>query len=102
MERTFGWLGRYRLLAKDYAATIAFSEAEIHLAMTHLMLNRLTHQVPENEYRRFRQKSRWTETVERTPSSVRVKFAMTLTNGRRRPFYRDSCRKRQSRFASAA
>ena len=25
--------------------------------------------------------------VERTPSSVRAKFAMTLTNGRRRPFY---------------
>ena len=51
VERTFGWLGRYRLLAKDYAETIASSEAEIHLAMTHLMLNRLTHQVPENEYK---------------------------------------------------
>jgi len=49
VERTFGWLGRYRLLAKDNAATIASSEAEIHLAMTHLMLNRLTHQVPETD-----------------------------------------------------
>lgn len=51
VERTFGWLGRYRLLAKDYAATIASSEAEIQLAMTHLMLRRLTQQIPENEYR---------------------------------------------------
>ena len=51
VERTFGWLGRYRLLAKDYAATIASSEAEIQLAMTHLMLRRLTQQIPENEHR---------------------------------------------------
>lgn len=51
VERTFGWLGRYRLLAKDYAATIASSEAEIQLAMTHLMLQRLTKQIPENEHK---------------------------------------------------
>jgi hypothetical protein len=38
-------------LAKDYAATIASSEAEIQLAMTHLMLRRLTHQIPENQHR---------------------------------------------------
>lgn len=42
---------RTALLAKDYAATIASSEAEIQLAMTHLMLRRLTNQTPENEHK---------------------------------------------------
>lgn len=51
VERTFGWLGRYRLLAKDYAATIRSSESEIQLAMIHRMLNRLTAAVPANEHK---------------------------------------------------
>ncbi len=42
VERTFGWLGRYRLNCCEHAATIASSRAEIPLAMTHIMLRRLT------------------------------------------------------------
>ena len=41
VERTFAWLGKYRLLAKEYEGTIASSEADIYLAMTHLMVRRL-------------------------------------------------------------
>jgi putative transposase len=41
VERTFAWLGRYRVLSKDYEATVESSEAQIHLAMIHIMLRRL-------------------------------------------------------------
>ena len=41
VERTFGWLGRYRRLSKDYEQLPATEEAMIYLAMTHLMLRRL-------------------------------------------------------------
>jgi putative transposase len=42
VERTFGWLVKYRRLAKDYEETCASSEAWIRLAMIHLMARRLT------------------------------------------------------------
>ena len=42
VERTFGWLGRYRLFCRDHEATIASSRADIHLALSHMMLRRLT------------------------------------------------------------
>lgn len=42
VERTFGWLNRYRLLSKEYEATIESSAADIQIAMTTLMLRRLT------------------------------------------------------------
>jgi putative transposase len=41
VERTFGWLNRYRRLAKDYEYDLATSETMIFLSMTRLMLHRL-------------------------------------------------------------
>lgn len=53
VERTFGWLNRYRLLSKEYEATLESSTADIHIAMNHIMLRRLTRKPPavyENEH----------------------------------------------------
>jgi putative transposase len=44
VERTFAWLGRFRRLSKDYEYLTATSEAVIYLAMTRLLLRRLTRQ----------------------------------------------------------
>jgi putative transposase len=41
VERTFGWLGRYRRLSKDYEMLTASSESMIYLAMINLMVHRL-------------------------------------------------------------
>jgi putative transposase len=41
VERTFGWLGRYRRLSKDYEKLTGTSEAMIQMAMIHIMLRRL-------------------------------------------------------------
>lgn len=41
VERTFGWLGRYRRLSKDYETLPETSEAMIYAAMVRLMLKRL-------------------------------------------------------------
>lgn len=41
VERTFGWLGRYRRLSKDYEGAPASSEAVILIAMINLMVHRL-------------------------------------------------------------
>ncbi len=41
VERTFGWLGKYRRLSKDYETKVESSEAFIHIAMTRLMLKRI-------------------------------------------------------------
>src|SRR5215468_9354680 len=41
VERTFGWLGRYRRLSKDYERWPETSEAMIQMAMIHIMLRRL-------------------------------------------------------------
>ena len=48
VERTFGWLGRYRGLSKDYERLPETSESMIRLAMIHVMVRRLepTHQYP--------------------------------------------------------
>jgi putative transposase len=42
VERTFAWLGWYRRLSQDYEFLTATSEAVIYLAMTRLLLRRLT------------------------------------------------------------
>jgi putative transposase len=41
VERTFGWLGRYRRHSKDYERNTASSEALIYITMIHIMLRRL-------------------------------------------------------------
>ncbi|PZR96621.1 MAG: hypothetical protein DLM69_10775 [Candidatus Chloroheliales bacterium] len=41
VERTFGWLGRYRRLNKDYEQLTSSSEAMVYLGMIRLMLRRL-------------------------------------------------------------
>jgi putative transposase len=41
VERTFGWLGRWRRLSKDYEELPEVSEAMATLAMIRLMLHRL-------------------------------------------------------------
>ena len=42
VERTFAWLGRNRRLSKDYERLCETTETWIYLAMTRLMLRRLT------------------------------------------------------------
>lgn len=41
VERTFGWLGQYRRLSKEYEVLIETSEAFIYVAMVHVMMRRL-------------------------------------------------------------
>ncbi len=42
VERTFGWLRRDRRLAKDYERKVQTSETLIEVAMSRLILRRLT------------------------------------------------------------
>jgi transposase len=44
VERTFGWITRWRRLVRDYEARLDVSHAMIHLAMGSLLLQRLAHQ----------------------------------------------------------
>ncbi len=46
VERTFAWIGRYRRLSKDYEYLTDSSEAMVYLAMTRLMLRRLSLNAP--------------------------------------------------------
>jgi putative transposase len=41
VERTFGWLGRYRRLSKDFEHQVHSSEAMVYLASSHRMLRLL-------------------------------------------------------------
>lgn len=41
VERTFGWLSKYRRLSKDYETVTESSEAVIHIAMINVMLHKL-------------------------------------------------------------
>jgi len=43
VERTFGWLGRWRRLSKDYEHLPEVSEAMVTLAMIRLMVHRTAH-----------------------------------------------------------
>lgn len=51
VERTFAWLGRYRLLSKDYERLTASSEADIYVSAIHRTLRRLK---PSKEYHEFK------------------------------------------------
>ena len=44
VERTFGWMTRWRRLVRDYEARLDVSHAMIHVAMGSLLLRRLAHQ----------------------------------------------------------
>jgi putative transposase len=46
VERTFGWLNRYRRLSKDYEFLTQTSETMIRVAMIHLMIRRLARTAP--------------------------------------------------------
>jgi putative transposase len=46
VERTFGWLNRYRRLSKDYELLPATSAAMIQVTMIHLMIRRLARIAP--------------------------------------------------------
>lgn len=50
VERTFGWMGRYRRLSKDYERLPESSEAMVYWTMTRLLVRRLTRQ-PKDESR---------------------------------------------------
>jgi len=41
VERTFGWMTRWRRLVRDYKKRLDVSEAMIHLAMASILLRRL-------------------------------------------------------------
>jgi len=43
VERTFGWMVRWRRLVRDYEQRLDVSEAMIHVAMGSLMLRRISH-----------------------------------------------------------
>jgi transposase len=43
VERTFGWITRWRRLVRDYETRIDVSEAMIHVAMGSLLLRRVAH-----------------------------------------------------------
>lgn len=41
VERTNGWLGKFRILSKEYERTVESSRADVLLAMSSIMLRRL-------------------------------------------------------------
>jgi transposase len=43
VERTFGWMTRWRRLVRDYETRLDVSEAMIHVAMASLLLRRIAH-----------------------------------------------------------
>ena len=49
VERTFGWLGRYRRLSKDYEGLTESSQALIYAAMIRIMVKRLAKLKPLKE-----------------------------------------------------
>jgi putative transposase len=50
VERTFAWLGRYRIHSKDYERLTESSEGMVYVSMIHLMLKRLKPKVDTREF----------------------------------------------------
>jgi putative transposase len=57
VERTFAWLGRYRIHSRDYERLTTASEAQLQISMIHFMLRRLK-PVPAPYRFRYQRKSR--------------------------------------------
>jgi len=53
VERTFAWLGRYRINSKEYERLTTSSESQVYISMIQLMLKRLK---PSKEYSKFKYK----------------------------------------------
>jgi putative transposase len=51
VERTFAWLGRYRINGKEYERLTASSEAQVYISMTRLLLNRLKPSGKDSNFR---------------------------------------------------
>ena len=43
VERTFGWMTRWRRLVRDYEQRIDVSQAMIHIALGSLLIRRIAH-----------------------------------------------------------
>ncbi len=54
VERTFAWLGRYRINSKEYERLTTSSESQVYVSSIQLLLKRLK---PSKEYQEFRYRS---------------------------------------------
>ena len=82
VERSLGWLGRWRRLSKDYEELPEVSEAMVTLAMIRLMLHRLVHPNRKGSVRARANKYRlsWDEPIQ---GHAACKMASTVTVLRR-------------------
>jgi len=60
VERTFAWLGRYRIHSRDYERLPKHSEAQIRISAIHFLLRRLTPTKPKYRFRYKRPKKKTT------------------------------------------
>jgi putative transposase len=51
VERTFAWLGRYRIHSRDYERKTESSEAQVQISMIQLMLRRLAGEKSQSPFR---------------------------------------------------
>ena len=55
VERTFAWLGRYRINSKEYERLSSSSESQVYVSSIQFLLKRLK---PSKEYQEFRYRRR--------------------------------------------
>jgi len=58
VERTFAWLGRYRIHSRDYERLLQHSETQIRISGIHFLLRRLTPKKPKYRFRYKRPKKK--------------------------------------------